>query len=122
MTSEDAATFDGGLDQWSNGASPDFGGARPRGSPGRGAPQRLDWNVAYRRNAPLGEAQYVSPFMPSIISSASGPTPERMLTRQAGHGGFVSLTVALPNFAMAACSHASSSAGVPDLNDVSACF
>jgi len=68
-TSDDAATFDGGLDQRPNSASPGFGSAR--GSPGRGAPQRLDWNVAYRRNAPLGEAQYVAPFMPSIIGSAT---------------------------------------------------
>ena len=55
--------------------------------------------------------------MLSIIGSACEPTVGRRPTRQLGHGGAVSLEVAVPNFVMAACSHVSSSAGVPVLND-----
>src|SRR5262249_59755932 len=120
-TSDDAATVDGGLDSAVDRASPDFGGAR-HGAPGRGAPQRLDWNAAYRRNAPLGDAQYVAPFMPSIIGSATPPMVGRRVMRQpaAGHVAAVSLEEAAVDFLPAAVSHVSSSRRRPHFNDRSA--
>src|SRR5262245_37812675 len=60
-TSEDAATFDGGLDQWSNCASPDFGGARHRAHRGRGAPQGAGKPDEIRRLVAARRAAGVTP-------------------------------------------------------------